>query len=74
MLHKLHHHWEVSSRREFFTRAGSGLAGMRGIHPVRDDGVIRPLLEIAPELRHPGTREALSKCLVRVAGQRVRRL
>jgi tRNA(Ile)-lysidine synthase len=24
---------------------GTGLAGLRGIHPVRDDGVIRPLLE-----------------------------
>jgi hypothetical protein len=28
MLHKLSHHWPVTSRREFFTRAGSGLAGM----------------------------------------------
>lgn len=26
---------------------GSGLAGLRGIHPVRDDGVIRPLLEVS---------------------------
>ena len=26
--------------------SGSGLAGMRGIHPVREDGVIRPLLEV----------------------------
>jgi tRNA(Ile)-lysidine synthase len=25
---------------------GSGLAGLRGIHPVRDDGVVRPLLEV----------------------------
>jgi hypothetical protein len=28
MLHKLGHHWRVSSRREFFTQAGSGLAGL----------------------------------------------
>ena len=28
MLHKLSHHWPVTSRREFFTRAGSGLAGI----------------------------------------------
>jgi hypothetical protein len=28
MLKKLNHHWAVSSRREFFTRAGSGLAGI----------------------------------------------
>lgn len=25
---KLHHHWQVRTRREFFTRAGSGLAGL----------------------------------------------
>lgn len=25
---------------------GSGLAGLRGIHPVRDDGVVRPMLEV----------------------------
>jgi hypothetical protein len=28
MLPELNHHWQVSSRREFFTRAGSGLAGI----------------------------------------------
>ena len=28
MLTKLAHHWPVTSRREFFTRAGSGLAGI----------------------------------------------
>jgi tRNA(Ile)-lysidine synthase len=25
---------------------GSGIAGLRGIHPVRDDGVVRPLLDV----------------------------
>src|SRR6266498_2092842 len=25
---------------------GGGLAALRGIHPVRDDGVIRPLLDV----------------------------
>ena len=28
MLNKLKHHWNVSTRREFFTQAGSGLAGI----------------------------------------------
>jgi len=28
---------------------GSGIAGLRGIHPVRDDGFIRPLLEVTRE-------------------------
>jgi 2-amino-4-hydroxy-6-hydroxymethyldihydropteridine diphosphokinase len=36
--------------------------------------VLEPLLEIAPELRHPETREALSKCLFKVAAQKVRKL
>lgn len=25
---------------------GTGIAGLRGIHPVRDDGIIRPLLDV----------------------------
>jgi tRNA(Ile)-lysidine synthase len=30
---------------------GGGLAALRGIHPIRDDGVIRPLLEVTrPEI------------------------
>ena len=28
MIDKLRHHWNVATRREFFTRAGSGLAGI----------------------------------------------
>ncbi|HYI13563.1 MAG TPA: tRNA lysidine(34) synthetase TilS [Thermoanaerobaculia bacterium] len=28
---------------------GSGIAGLRGIHPVREDGFIRPLLEVTRE-------------------------
>jgi 2-amino-4-hydroxy-6-hydroxymethyldihydropteridine diphosphokinase len=35
--------------------------------------VLEPLLEIAPELRHPKTKELLTKYLGRVAGQKVRR-
>ena len=36
--------------------------------------VLEPLLEIAPELRHPGTRQALSKYLFKVAAQKMRKL
>jgi 2-amino-4-hydroxy-6-hydroxymethyldihydropteridine diphosphokinase len=36
--------------------------------------VLEPLVEIAPELRHPVTKELLSKYLFSVAGQRVTRL
>ncbi len=28
MLDKLHHHWQIRTRREFFQQAGSGLAGI----------------------------------------------
>jgi len=28
MLNKLRHHWNVSTRREFFEQAGTGLASM----------------------------------------------
>jgi 2-amino-4-hydroxy-6-hydroxymethyldihydropteridine diphosphokinase len=36
--------------------------------------VLEPLLEIAPELRHPGTREPLSRYLGKLERQKVRRL
>jgi 2-amino-4-hydroxy-6-hydroxymethyldihydropteridine diphosphokinase len=36
--------------------------------------VLEPLLEIAPDLRYPGTKEALSRYLRKVEEQKVRRL
>ena len=36
--------------------------------------VLEPLVEIAPDLRHPVTKESFSKYLVSVASQRVTRL
>jgi hypothetical protein len=42
MLPKLNHHWQVSSRREFFTRAGSGLAGMALASLMRADDPLAP--------------------------------
>src|SRR5262245_18699910 len=38
MIQKLRHHWNVSSRREFFTRAGSGLAGLALANLLADSG------------------------------------
>lgn len=35
--------------------------------------VLEPLLEIAPELRHPANKEAFSKHLSKVAGQKLRK-
>ncbi len=36
--------------------------------------VLAPLLEIAPELKHPETKEGLSSYLSKVAGQRMRKI
>ncbi|MBV9502266.1 MAG: 2-amino-4-hydroxy-6-hydroxymethyldihydropteridine diphosphokinase [Acidobacteriaceae bacterium] len=36
--------------------------------------VLEPLIEIAPELRHPETRELFSSYLGRVAGQKIRKV
>ncbi len=36
--------------------------------------VLEPLLEIAPELRHPGSREALRKHLGKIDGQKLRKI
>src|SRR5579863_1944375 len=38
MLPTLSHHWPVTSRREFFTRAGSGLAGIALASLLRAEG------------------------------------
>jgi hypothetical protein len=38
MNRSLAHHWRVTTRREFFTRAGSGLAGMALAHLLNEDG------------------------------------
>ena len=40
MEDKLRHHWPVASRREFFTRAGSGLAGIALASLLRGDSAL----------------------------------
>ncbi|MBI3209846.1 MAG: DUF1501 domain-containing protein [Candidatus Solibacter usitatus] len=42
MLHKLGHHWNVRTRREFFTQAGSGLAGLALGSMLAKDGMAAP--------------------------------
>ena len=39
MLNRLNHHWQVANRREFFTRAGSGLAGIALASLLQRDGL-----------------------------------
>jgi hypothetical protein len=50
---KLRHHWPVASRREFFTRAGSGLAGIALASLLRGDSAIAATLPDALAPRKP---------------------
>ena len=43
------HHWGVSSRREFFTRAGSGLAGIALANMLAEDGYAAAVDPLAPK-------------------------
>src|SRR5215471_12978271 len=51
---KLAHHWQVSSRREFFTRAGSGLAGIALASMLQQEGrtASLPADPLAPKQPH----------------------
>jgi hypothetical protein len=55
MIDKLRHHWNVSSRREFFTRAGSGLAGIALANMLAEEVHAAPGGSIDPlAARKPG--------------------
>jgi hypothetical protein len=46
------HHWEVSSRREFFTRSGSGLGGIALASMLSEDGYAAAMDPLAPKPPH----------------------
>jgi len=50
MIDRLKHHWNVTSRREFFTRAGSGLAGMALASMLAETGYAGPGAPLDPLL------------------------
>ncbi|MCC6395271.1 MAG: DUF1501 domain-containing protein [Bryobacterales bacterium] len=54
MLDKLGHHWQVRTRREFFTRAGSGLAGLALGSMLSAEGAAAPRAgdPMAPKTPH----------------------
>src|SRR6476619_5077826 len=52
MLNKLKHHWNVSSRREFFTQAGSGLAGIALAAMLAEDSYAAAVDPLAPKKPH----------------------
>ena len=49
MLNKLRHHWNVASRRDFFTRAGSGLAGIALAAMLAEDAKATAADPLAPK-------------------------
>ena len=52
MLDTLRQRWNVSSRREFFTRAGSGLAGIALSAMLAEDGYAAGVDPLAPKQPH----------------------
>ena len=52
MLKKLRHHWNVTSRREFFAQAGSGLAGIALASMLAEDGYAAGVDPLAPKTPH----------------------
>jgi len=52
MLNKLKHHWGVSNRRQFFERAGSGLAAVALSAMLQEDGYAAPVDPLAPKPPH----------------------
>src|SRR6266849_9603787 len=54
MNKNLAHHWEVASRRQFFQRAGSGLAGIALANMLQQDGLMAAKLAdpLAPKEPH----------------------
>ena len=53
MIDRLKHNWNVSSRREFFTQAGSGLAGMALASMLAETAHAAPALDpLLPKKPH----------------------
>ena len=52
MLKRLTHNWQVSSRRDFFTRAGSGLAGIALASLLQKEGLAAGTDPMAPKPPH----------------------
>ena len=65
MNKNLVHHWEVASRRQFFQRAGSGLAGIALANMLQQDGLMAAKLADAFE------QSPLGRFTSRLVGRRV---
>jgi Protein of unknown function (DUF1501) len=61
MLNKLQHHWNVGTRREFFARAGSGLAGIALANLLSEEASAKNVTDpLAPKTpHHPPTAKSV---------------
>ena len=64
MVDKLGHHWRVKSRREFFTRAGSGLAGIALAGMLKQDGLFAAVKSVDPLAPKKGHHEPKAKSVI----------
>src|SRR2546426_464332 len=64
MIDKLRHHWPVTTRREFFNRAGSGLAGIALTHMLAEDGLLAAARREDPLAPKPAHHEPKAKAVI----------
>ena len=64
MIDRLKHHWNVSSRREFFTQAGSGLAGMALASMLAETAHAAPGVGLDPLLPKKPHHQPLAKSVI----------
>jgi hypothetical protein len=64
MNNKLRHHWNVRTRREFFTQAGSGLAGLALSSMLAGDGYGAPLKSADPMEPKPTHHKPMAKSVI----------
>jgi hypothetical protein len=64
MLKRLGHHWQVSSRREFFTKAGSGLAGIALASLLSEDRAAGAKTHADPMAPKPPHHEPKAKAVI----------
>jgi len=65
MPDQLNHHQRITSRREFFARAGSGLAGIALASMLAEDGYAAGLDPLAPKpFNHPPKAKNIIWCFI----------
>ncbi|MBI4903736.1 MAG: DUF1501 domain-containing protein [Acidobacteria bacterium] len=63
-MHKLGHHWSVRTRREFFTQAGSGLAGLALSSMLARDAASAPMKTVDPLIAKQPHHKPMAKSII----------